>query len=53
MVLLEMLICILAIAGAVYFGRKRKTLPMILCIVVAVIMICMFGALYLLISAID
>ena len=49
----EIILFILLVIGAVWFGKKGKTLPMIACIAVAVVMFFLLLATVLLLGAID
>ena len=50
---LDIILFILSVAGAVYFGNKKKTFLAIVCIAAALIMLFLFAATMLLIGGID
>ncbi len=53
MTLAQIILLILGTIGAIYFGRKRKYVPMVICILVAAVMLFLLVCLGLLIWGID
>lgn len=53
MLLFEILLLVACIAGAIYFGIKKKTIPMLVCSTVAVVMLFLLISAILLLGGID